>query len=85
VQIDLLNGISENTLTTAQAIEALNAAILQAQTVTVDNPVANPSPVDPIKAEENEALMRQMNKNTKKTAEILQRMELGGLDTRVIA
>jgi len=85
VQIDLLNGISENTLTTAQAIEALNAAILQAQTVTVDNPVANPSPVDPVKAEENEALMRQMNKNTKKTAEILQRMELGGLDTRVIA
>lgn len=83
-QIDLLNGIEENTLTAAEALEALIQAISQVQDETTSEPVTTENPVTDNEKQQQQAMMREMNKNTKKTAEILQRIELGGLDTRAI-
>ena len=86
-QIDLLDGISENTLTTTQALESLASSIQSIQNQPAPVSAVVNDVADEIQNKQrvlDSATMRAMAKNTASTAKILQRIELGGLDTRAI-
>lgn len=86
MQLDVLNGIQENTLSATQALEALIAVIQVAS-----EPSAPDEPSDPVTGGATgnntvtDATLQTISTNMAKTAQILQDIQIDGLETRATA